>query len=229
MKPAILVALLFRTLDAFRLFDSVFIQTLGANDTEVVSILGYNVLINRLNLGLGSAISVLIFICRDPDRALLREGARNQHRPAEGRGLGDGTHRSREGALVDRDPGGPALRAHPGGVDRLAVAQGAGGHRGQEVPAPRTGSRSTTTRRSSQRGHLQRGARELDRDRGHRHADLDRARGDGGLRHVAARLLGQDADPHRRARGGDVPADLDRRLAVRHVAGHRPVRHLARD
>ena len=28
----------------------------------MVSILGYNVLINRLNLGLGSAISVLIFI-----------------------------------------------------------------------------------------------------------------------------------------------------------------------
>jgi multiple sugar transport system permease protein len=63
MKPAILVALLFRTLDAFRVFDSVFIQTRGANDTEVVSILGYNVLINRLNLGVGSAISVLIFLC----------------------------------------------------------------------------------------------------------------------------------------------------------------------
>ena len=63
MKPAILVALLFRTLDAFRVFDSVFIQTRGANDTETVSILGYNVLINRVNLGLGSAVSVLIFIC----------------------------------------------------------------------------------------------------------------------------------------------------------------------
>jgi multiple sugar transport system permease protein len=63
MKPAILVALLFRTLDAFRIFDTVFIQTLGANDTETVSILGYNQLINRVNLGLGSAISVLIFIC----------------------------------------------------------------------------------------------------------------------------------------------------------------------
>jgi len=62
MKPAILVALLFRTLDAFRIFDTVFIQTLGANDTETVSILGYNQLINRVNLGLGSAISVLIFI-----------------------------------------------------------------------------------------------------------------------------------------------------------------------
>jgi multiple sugar transport system permease protein len=63
MKPAILVALLFRTLDAFRIFDTVFIQTRGANDTETVSILGYNVLINRVNLGLGSAVSIVIFIC----------------------------------------------------------------------------------------------------------------------------------------------------------------------
>ena len=63
MKPAILVALLFRTLDAFRLFDSAFIiQPGGANGTETVSILGYNVLINRVNQGLGSAISILIFI-----------------------------------------------------------------------------------------------------------------------------------------------------------------------
>jgi multiple sugar transport system permease protein len=62
MRPAILVALLFRTLDAFRVFDTVFIQTRGANDTETVSILGYNVLINRVNIGLGSAVSVLIFI-----------------------------------------------------------------------------------------------------------------------------------------------------------------------
>lgn len=63
MKPAILVALLFRTLDAFRVFDSIFIMTRGAQDTESVSILGYNQLISRLNLGLGSAVSVLIFIC----------------------------------------------------------------------------------------------------------------------------------------------------------------------
>ena len=63
MKPAILVAVLFRTLDAFRLFDSAFIiQPGGANGTETVSILGYNVLINRVNQGLGSAISILIFV-----------------------------------------------------------------------------------------------------------------------------------------------------------------------
>jgi multiple sugar transport system permease protein len=63
MKPAILVALLFRTLDAFRVFDTIFIMTRGALDTESVSILGYNQLISRLNLGLGSAVSVLIFVC----------------------------------------------------------------------------------------------------------------------------------------------------------------------
>jgi multiple sugar transport system permease protein len=62
MKPAILVALLFRTLDAFRVFDTIFIMTGGAQDTESVSILGYNQLISRLNLGLGSAVSVLIFL-----------------------------------------------------------------------------------------------------------------------------------------------------------------------
>src|SRR6476646_1427366 len=63
MKPAILVALLFRTFDAFRVFDTIFIMTRGALETESVSILGYNQLISRLNLGLGSAVSVLIFLC----------------------------------------------------------------------------------------------------------------------------------------------------------------------
>jgi len=62
MRPAILVALLFRTLDAFRIFDNIFIMTRGAQNTESVSILGYNQLISRVNLGLGSAVSVLIFI-----------------------------------------------------------------------------------------------------------------------------------------------------------------------
>jgi multiple sugar transport system permease protein len=62
MKPAILVALLFRTLDAFRVFDTIYIMTAGAQDTESVSILGFNQLISRLNLGLGSAVSVLIFL-----------------------------------------------------------------------------------------------------------------------------------------------------------------------
>jgi multiple sugar transport system permease protein len=64
MKPAILVALLFRTLDAFRIFDSVFIISNGNNpNIETVSVMDGNELLTRLNLGLGSAISVLIFLC----------------------------------------------------------------------------------------------------------------------------------------------------------------------
>jgi len=62
LKPALLVALLFRTLDAFRVFDSIFIMTRGSQDTESLSILGYNQLISRLNLGLGSAVSVVLFV-----------------------------------------------------------------------------------------------------------------------------------------------------------------------
>jgi multiple sugar transport system permease protein len=63
MKPAILVALLFRTLDAFRIFDNIFILTSGNNGTASVSTLGYDNLFNALNLGIGSTIAILIFIC----------------------------------------------------------------------------------------------------------------------------------------------------------------------
>ncbi|MDO3636776.1 carbohydrate ABC transporter permease [Mycolicibacterium arseniciresistens] len=63
IKPAILVALLFRTLDAFRIFDNIYVLTQGANNTGSVSILGYDNLFKAFNIGLGSAISVLIFLC----------------------------------------------------------------------------------------------------------------------------------------------------------------------
>ncbi|MDN8894026.1 sugar ABC transporter permease, partial [Staphylococcus aureus] len=62
MKAAIMVALLFRTLDAFRVFDSIFIMTNGANGTESVSFLAYRQTIARLEIGLGSAVSVLLFL-----------------------------------------------------------------------------------------------------------------------------------------------------------------------
>jgi multiple sugar transport system permease protein len=62
IKPAILVALLFRTLDAFRIFDNIYVLTGGANNTGSVSILGYDNLFKAFNVGMGSAISVLIFL-----------------------------------------------------------------------------------------------------------------------------------------------------------------------
>jgi multiple sugar transport system permease protein len=62
MKAAIMVAVLFRTLDAFRIFDSIFIMTAGANGTESVSFLAYRQTISRVEIGLGSAVSVLLFL-----------------------------------------------------------------------------------------------------------------------------------------------------------------------
>ena len=62
IKPAILVALLFRTLDAFRVFDNIYVLTGGANQTSSVSMVAYNNLIRGLNLGIGSTMAVLIFI-----------------------------------------------------------------------------------------------------------------------------------------------------------------------
>jgi multiple sugar transport system permease protein len=61
MKPAIMVALLFRTLDAYRIFDSIFIMTNGAEGTESVSFLTYRQVIVRTELGMGSAVSMLLF------------------------------------------------------------------------------------------------------------------------------------------------------------------------
>ena len=86
MKPAILVALLFRTLDAFRLFDSAFILTGGANGTETVSILGYNVLNQPREPGPGLGHLGADLHCRDHHRRLLREGPRHEHCPAARRG-----------------------------------------------------------------------------------------------------------------------------------------------
>ncbi len=63
MKAAILVAVLFRALDAFRIFDNIFIMTKGSQDTTSVGVLAYNQTITRSEIGLGSAISILLFVC----------------------------------------------------------------------------------------------------------------------------------------------------------------------
>jgi len=62
MKAAIMVAVLFRTLDAWRIFDNPFIMTAGANGTETLSILAYRQNVTLVNLGAGSAVSVLLFL-----------------------------------------------------------------------------------------------------------------------------------------------------------------------
>lgn len=65
LKPVILVVLIFRTLDAFRVFDAIYVLTGGgpANTTETLSIYAYKVLFQTLQFGYGSTLSVVVFLC----------------------------------------------------------------------------------------------------------------------------------------------------------------------
>lgn len=63
LKPTILVALLFRTLDAFRVFDLIFVLTEGSHGTESLSYLTYIKLFREFDFGVGSALSVVTFVC----------------------------------------------------------------------------------------------------------------------------------------------------------------------
>ncbi len=65
LKPSILVALLFRTLDAFRVFDLVFVLTGGGpgGETETMSIYAYKVMFGQTNFGYGSIIVMIMFLC----------------------------------------------------------------------------------------------------------------------------------------------------------------------
>lgn len=64
LRPTIMVALIFRTLDAFRVFDLIYVMTGGGpgNSTETLSIYAYKTMFRNLNFGMGSAMAVVIFI-----------------------------------------------------------------------------------------------------------------------------------------------------------------------
>ena len=63
LRPVLLIAGLFRTLDALRGFDIMFVLTGGgpANTTETLTVYAYRSLFQTLQLGLGSAIGVAVF------------------------------------------------------------------------------------------------------------------------------------------------------------------------
>lgn len=64
LKPAILVALIFRTLDAFRVFDLIYVLTGGGpgTSTEPVALYTFNALLQNLEFGYGAALSVIVFL-----------------------------------------------------------------------------------------------------------------------------------------------------------------------
>ncbi len=63
LKPAILLVLIFRTLDAFRVFDLIYVLTGGGpgTSTEPIALYAFNTLLQNLRFGYGAAISVVIF------------------------------------------------------------------------------------------------------------------------------------------------------------------------
>lgn len=65
LKPSILVALLMRTLDAFRVFDLIYVLTGGGpgGSTETMSIYAYKTMFQQTNFGYGSIVVILMVIC----------------------------------------------------------------------------------------------------------------------------------------------------------------------
>jgi multiple sugar transport system permease protein len=65
LMPVVLVVLIFRTMDAFRVFDAVYVLTGGgpANTTETLSIYAYKVLFQTLQFGYGSTLAIVVFLC----------------------------------------------------------------------------------------------------------------------------------------------------------------------
>lgn len=65
LKPTIVVSLLFRTLDAFRIFDLIFVLTGGGpgNSTESISMYAYTTMFSQMEFGRGATLSIVVFIC----------------------------------------------------------------------------------------------------------------------------------------------------------------------
>lgn len=62
IKPALLVAVIFRALDALRVFDLIYVLTSNSRDTASMSVYARQQLVDFQEVGLGSAASTLIFL-----------------------------------------------------------------------------------------------------------------------------------------------------------------------
>lgn len=64
LMPVVVIVLVFRTMDAVRVFDAVFVLTGGGpgNSTETLSIYAYKTLFQTLQFGYGSALATAMFV-----------------------------------------------------------------------------------------------------------------------------------------------------------------------
>ena len=227
IKPAILVALLFRTLDAFRIFDNIYVLTGGANNTGSVSILGYDNLFKAFNLGpgLGDQRADLPLASRS-SRSSSSSSSAPRHPDPTRRGADGRAGRRRARDRMDRrQPAGDHLRAVPGAVDPVAVAEADVNGQGRQADSVASHARQLQGHLPGRLLHL--GADQLDRHRADHHGDRGGRRRHGGLRGCPAGLPGQAAARRRRPADRDVPADLAGDTDFQHRAPDRAVRHLA--
>lgn len=83
LKPTIAVTALFRALDAFRVFDAVYVLTEGgpANTTETLSIYAYKTLMRSGDFGYGSTLAVATFLCVAALALVLVRGVYREQAP----------------------------------------------------------------------------------------------------------------------------------------------------
>ena len=230
MKAAIMVAVLFRALDAFRIFDNIFIMTRGAQNTESSSFLTYRQSIEQMQLGLGSALSVLLFLTVLLLAWLIVKMFRVDLATGEGRRL---MKKTTVGtwigfivimvwcllpvawivslsfkSLAETTVGSPQFLPKDPTLENYKVLLG------------------MTPDKSSSAG-LPGVAAQLVRDLDHRHVLRGHDRHAGGVRHRPPGLQGQAAGALDGAGDRDVPGRVAGRSAVRHVAHVPPVQHLA--
>jgi len=62
IRPALVVAVIFRLLDAMRVFDVVYVMTGNAKATQTLSVMARQQLVDFQDVGYGSAVSTLLFI-----------------------------------------------------------------------------------------------------------------------------------------------------------------------
>ena len=62
IRPALMVAVIFRSLDALRMFDLVYVLTSNSRDTMMMSVFARQQLVDFQNVGYGSAASTMLFL-----------------------------------------------------------------------------------------------------------------------------------------------------------------------
>ena len=62
IRPALMVAIIFRALDALRIFDLIYVLTSNSRDTASMSVYARQQLVDFQDVGYGSAASTLLFL-----------------------------------------------------------------------------------------------------------------------------------------------------------------------